>query len=117
VIDGLNAALPGSWLARATGCDPDEIDHLRREGELFARRENGSGEWLYPAWQFGPGGKVPRGVRRVVKAARDAGLDEARLAVVLARRVGMTGQRRLRDLLFEGDGEYVAEQVRAAATA
>ena len=114
MIDGMNTAVPGAWLVRTMGCDPQEIEYLRREGELFARPD-GSGDWLYPAWQFGPGGKVPRAVRTVVRAARDAGMNEARLAVVLARRVGLSGQRRLRDLLWEGDGEFVAEQVRAAA--
>src|SRR5438552_3377596 len=74
--DTLTTPLPGSWLSSRLGVNPREIEQLRDRGELFALRDDG--EWLYPAWQFGPGGSIPTGVREAVKAARAAGLDEAR---------------------------------------
>ena len=113
--DTLTTPLPGSWLASRLGVNPREIDRLRENGELFAVR--GQTEWLYPAWQFGPGGSIPAGVRSAVKAARALGLDEARLIALLRRPVGLVGGVRLLDLLFEGRADYVLDAVRNAATA
>jgi hypothetical protein len=109
----LTTPLPGSWLASRLGVNLREIERLRDRGELFAVRD--SGEWLYPAWQFGPGGKIPAGVREAVKAARAVGLDEARLVAVLRRPVGLVGGGRLLDLLFEGRSDFVLDVVRSAA--
>jgi hypothetical protein len=113
--DTLNTPLPGSWLASRLGVNPREIARLRESGELFAVR--GQDEWLYPAWQFGPGGSIPAGVRNAVKAARAVGLDETRLVALLRRPVGLVGGARLLDLLFEGRSDYVVDAVRNAAAA
>jgi len=110
----LSAQLRAWWLASRLGADRDEIDRLRRGGELFAARPDGSEEWLYSAWQFGPGGQVPEAVRRAVKAAQRAGLNESRLLEILRRRVGLMGGGRMLDLLFEGDGDRVIGAIRAA---
>ena len=110
----LTTPLPGSWLSSRLGVNPKEIERLRENGELFAVRDRE--EWLYPAWQFGPGGSIPAGVREAVKAARAAGLDEARLVALLRRPVGLVGGSRLLDLLFEGRSDFVVEAVRSAAT-
>jgi hypothetical protein len=114
--DALTTPLPASWLSSRLGVSAAEIDRLREQGELFAVRGD-AGEWLYPAWQFGPGGTIPAGVRDAVKAARAAGLTEARLVALLRRRVGLVGGGRLLDLLFEGRADYVVDAVRAAGTA
>jgi hypothetical protein len=111
----LDVQLPASWLATRVGADRDELDQLRRGGELYATRPDGAEEWLYSAWQFGPGGKVPESVRRAVKAARDKGLSEDRLLEVLRRRVGLTGGGRMVDLLFQGDGRRVISEIHTAA--
>jgi hypothetical protein len=113
VHNTLSTPLPGSWLSSRLGVNLREIERLRDRGELFAVRDQG--EWLYPAWQFGPGGKVPAGVREAVKAARAGGLDEARLVALLRRPAGLLGATRLLDLLFEGRSDYVVDAVRAAA--
>jgi hypothetical protein len=113
----LTTPLPASWLTTRLGVGADEIDRLREQGELFAVRADEGGEWLYPAWQFGPGGTIPRGVREAVRAARVAGLSEARLVALLRRRAGLVGGGRLLDLLFEGRSDYVVEAVRATAAA
>jgi hypothetical protein len=107
--------LPGSWLSSRLGVNPREIERLRERGELFAVR--GQDEWLYPAWQFGPGGSIPACVRNAVKAARAVGLDETRLVALLRRPVGLVGGARLLDLLFEGRSDYVLDAVRNATTA
>jgi hypothetical protein len=114
VHDTLTTPLPGSWLSSRLGVNQREIEQLRDRGELFAVKDQG--EWLYPAWQFGPGGKVPTGVREAVKAARAVGLDEARLVALLRRPAGLLGATRLLDLLFEGRSDFVVEVVRTAAT-
>ena len=113
--DTLTTPLPGSWLSSRLGVNPNEIEQLRDRGELFAVRDRD--EWLYPAWQFGPGGSIPKGVREAVKAARAVGLDETRLLALLRRPAGMLGASRLLDLLFEGRSDFVVEAVRNAATA
>ena len=112
--DPLTTPLPGPWLASRLGVNPREIEQLRERGELFAVREDG--EWLYPAWQFGPGGSIPKGVREAVKTARAVGLDEARLVALLRRPAGLLGATRLLDLLFEGRSDFVVDVVRSAAT-
>jgi hypothetical protein len=113
--DTLTTPLPGSWLSSRLGVNPREIEELRDRGELFAVRDRH--EWLYPAWQFGPGGSIPAGVREAVKAARAVGLDETRLLALLRRPAGLLGASRLLDLLFEGRSDFVVEAVRSAATA
>jgi hypothetical protein len=111
----LTTPLPGSWLSSRLGVNLREIERLREDGELFAVRDRD--EWLYPAWQFGPGGSIPKGVREAVKAARSAGLDEARLVALLKRPAGLLGGVRLLDLLFEGRSDFVVDVVRGAASA
>ena len=111
--DVLTTPLPASWLSSRLGVNPREIEQLRDRGELFAVRDGG--EWLYPAWQFGPGGKIPAGVRDAVRTARAVGLDEARLVALLRRPAGLLGATRLLDLLFEGRSDFVVEAVRGAA--
>ena len=96
------------------GASRPEIERCRQTGELFAVPGLG-GEWLYSAWQFGPGGEVPLAVRDAVKAAKEAGLNETRLIDVLRRRVGLMGGGRLFDLLFEGRADRVVTEIRAAA--
>ena len=51
----------------------------------------------------------------MLRAARDAGLDEVELYEVLQRRSGLTGQRTLVDVLRDGGEEHVLAAVRTAA--
>jgi len=111
----LMTPLPASWLASRLSIDRKEIEELRRRGELIAVRQDESDEWLYPAWQFGPGGKVPQGVRDAVSAALSVGLTEARLVALLHRRVGLMGGGRFLDLLFEGRADTVVDAIRSAS--
>jgi len=112
----LTTPLPASWLASRLRVDSAEIARLREAGELYGVWSESGNEWLYPAWQFGPGGKVPSGVRQAVKAARAAGLTEARLVSLLRRRVGLMGGGRFLDLLFEGRADTVLAAIRTTAT-
>jgi hypothetical protein len=107
--------LSGPWLAARLGIDPARIDAMRRAGELIAVREPGSGEWLYPAWQF-DGAKPRRDVARVTAEARAAGIDESRLFELLSAPLGLGGgsRRRLADLLLEGRTDDVVAAIRAA---
>ena len=68
-------------------------------------------EWLYPAWQFGPRGTVPQGVRDAVRAA---GLTEDRMLALLRRRVGLMSGGRVLDLLFEGRSDTVIDAINAS---
>jgi hypothetical protein len=109
-----STAVPGTWLAARMAVDPARIDAMRRAGELIAVREPGSTEWRYPAWQFDSGRPRP-GVARVVVAARESGVDEARLYDLLTIPLGLRdGGRRLVDLLLEGRDDEVVAAVRSA---
>lgn len=108
--------LSESWLAARLSVDPVELGAMRREGELIAVRKPGTTEWLYPAWQYS--GRTPRRViPRLVRAARESGLDETRLYEVLTAPLGLGGRRRLADLVVEGRDDEVVEAVRSAGSA
>ncbi len=104
--------MPATWLAERLAVDPARIDAMRRDGELVAVRELGSTVWLYPSWQF-DGNEPLQGIERVVRVARETGLDEARLYTVLAAPLGLGGERRVYELLREGREDDVVELVRA----
>jgi hypothetical protein len=105
--------LPATWLAERLSIEPARIEAMRRDGELIAVREPGSTVWLYPSWQFE--GREPMScVRRVVRAARESGLDEGRLYTVLTARRGLGGHgAQVYELLLEGRADDVVELVRA----
>jgi hypothetical protein len=109
-------SLARPWLAARLGVASSQVDRMRRAGELIGVRPPGRWEHLYPAWQFNGDGKPLASVSRVVRAARDAGLDETELYQVLSRRSGLTGQRTLIDVLRDGGEEHVVAAVRAAGT-
>ena len=104
--------LPATWLAERLSIDPAMIEAMRRDGELIAVREPGSTTWLYPSWQF-EGREPLTSVRRVVRAARETGLDEGRLFTILMAPRGLGGSRRVYELLREGRADDVVELVRA----
>lgn len=109
-----DTTLPATWLAARMAVNPARIDAMRRAGDLIAVREPGSIEWKYPAWQF-ESGKPRPAVARVVAAARESGVDEARLYEVLTTPLGLRGGgRRLVDLLIEGREDEVVAAVRGA---
>jgi hypothetical protein len=105
--------LSASWLAERLGVDPGKIDAMRRAGELIAVRDDGSTEWLYPAWQL-ENGKPRRVTARIVAAARETGLDETQLYRELTAPLGLRGDSRLVDLILEGRDEDVVRAVRSA---
>jgi hypothetical protein len=106
-------SLTDSWLSARLGVDRGRIDAMRRSGELIGVREPGGHAYLYPAWQFS--GSRPRPVvERIVRTAREAGLDERRLYEVMTMRMGLGGERRLCDLLIAGEDEAVLAGVRSA---
>lgn len=110
----MSQALSASWLSTKWGVDTVKINAMRRAGELVAVRPAGSQEWRFPAWQFGPDGRVRPEVARVLAAARERGLRPEKLYELLERRSGMTGGGRLRDDLFDGRIEHVLATIATA---
>ena len=105
--------LSASWLSTRLGLQPAQLDGLRREGALFGVRPPGAREHIYPAWQFGRGGdRATPDVRRVLVAAREAGIGDLDLLRLLERREGL-GQGRLLDALRAGRVDYVLAQLPA----
>ena len=107
-----NSLLPATWLAERLAVDPARIDAMRRDGELIAVREAGSTDWFYPAWQL-ENGEPLHGVPRVIRAAREAKIDEAQLYRILTARRGLHGKGQVYELLREGREDDVVELVRA----
>jgi hypothetical protein len=105
-------SMPATWLAERLAIDPALIDAMRRDGELIAVRAPGSTDWFYPAWQL-ENGEPLHGVPRVVRAAREAKIDEARLYRILTARRGLHGAGQVYELLREGREDDVVELVRA----
>ena len=103
---------PATWLSVRLGIEPARIDALRRAGELIAVREPGSTVWLYPPWQF-DGLEPLSSIPRVVRAAREAGIDETHLFTILSARRGLTGDERVYELLRDGRTDEVVALVRA----
>jgi hypothetical protein len=110
-------ALTTSWLAAKLGTQSGRIDAMRRAGRLYAVRRPGEQDWLYPAWQFDEQGRPLPFVERLMRTAREAGLDNRELEAVLNRRAGLVGGRRLVDLIRSGAGEHVLDVVASAKPA
>jgi len=110
----VDEALSASWLSTKLGIDTVMINAMRRAGELVAVRPAGSQEWLFPAWQFGPDGRLRPDVGRALEAARMRGLRPEQLGPLLERRSGMTGGERLRDDLVAGRIDHVLAAIAAA---
>ena len=72
-----NAWLSGSDVARMLGVSRQAVNQRAGRGSLLAMVD-GDGV-RYPAWQFRDGSPV-RGLLDLVRAARDAGVDDAALA-------------------------------------
>ena len=107
------SALSTSWLATKLGIGTSRVELMRRSGELFAVRKPGTQEFVFPAWQFDENGRPKPFVRRLVQAAREAGLSDARLLELIEMRSGLTGGGSLADALRQGRDEQVLAAIRA----
>jgi hypothetical protein len=118
MIRGVNGrlqeeSLSGSWLSTRLGVGTHRLDAMRRAGELLGVRRPGGQDYLYPAWQFAPDGKPLPVMKRLVLAARGAGMSDERLYEVLSARTGISGDERLADALRHGRDDYVVSVVSA----
>ena len=108
-------SLSGSWLSTRLGVGTQRLDAMRRAGELLGVRRPGGYDFLYPGWQFAPDGQPRPVIRRLVQAARGAGMSDERLYEVLAGRTGISGDARLADALRDGRDDYVLSVIRASS--
>jgi hypothetical protein len=108
------SGLTTPWLATRMGLQSAQVDALRRSGELLGVRRP-DGQYVYPAWQFGRGGRPLPSLPRVIAAARARGIDDERLAEIVQRRTGLTGDGRLVDVLRAGREDDVLRTIAGAA--
>src|SRR5438093_2553884 len=113
-IAAVEEGLTGPWLAQRLGVDPIALEARRRAGELVAVRQDGSADWIYPAWQFDEELRVKPEVERALAAAREARLSPAQFEELLGRRVGLSGGETARDLLLRGDPGSLLDAIKSA---
>jgi hypothetical protein len=113
MVNGVSG-LTTPWLATRLGLQSAQVDALRRGGELLGVRR-ADGQYVYPAWQFGRGGRPLVALPRLIAAARAKGIADERLAEIVQRRAGLTGNRRLVDALREGRDDDVLRTIEGAA--
>lgn len=104
----------GAWLAAKLGIEPRLLEARRRAGELLAVRPEGATDYRYPTWQFGADGEPLPAIAPLVRAAKEAGLDDRALYELLERRDGLTGSGRLLDAVREGRADRVLAVIRSA---
>src|SRR6266480_3207576 len=109
----MSSSLSSTWLGARLGRDPSTVDAARREGRLLGVRVGDHYE--YPAWQFDSGGDVLPAIPRVIAAARSIGMSDDRLGSLLQARSGIGSERRLSDVLREGNVDHVLSVIHAAA--
>ena len=107
-------AMSAGWLAMRLGIGSARVDVMRRGGELFGVRPPGRQEYVYPAWQFGRDGRVRPIVPRIIERARSAGIRDDRLNEILNMRLGLGSDRRVVDLVVEGDEAGVVRAIQNA---
>ena len=107
------ANLTGSWLAFPPRSRPVRIERMRREGELYAVR-NDSGEWEY-GLAVDAAGELRPAVAEFLASARRK-IAPAELSELLERRVGLAGGKRVRDLLLNGGDKNAFSDARRANT-
>lgn len=110
----MTSSLSAAWLGARLGRDPAAVDAARREGRLLGVRVGD--QYEYPAWQFDAGGEVLPAIPRVIAAARSLGMSDDRLGALLRARSGLGSDRKLADVLREGNVDHVLSVIHAAAT-
>ena len=112
--NGEVTGLTAPWLATRMGLQSAMVERMRRAGELVAVRR-ADGQLVYPSWQFGRDGRPLPALPRVVAVARGRGISDERLAEILSRRAGLTGDARLADVLREGREDEVMRALEASS--
>jgi len=109
----MSRSLSTTWLGARLGRDPSAVDAARREGRLLGI--SAGDRYEYPAWQFDWAGEVLPELPRVIAAARAVGLSDDRLGALFQARSGLGSDRRLADVLREGNVDHVLSVIQAAA--
>jgi hypothetical protein len=110
MANGTPSGLTTPWLAGRLGLPQARVEAMQRAGMLLGvpRRD---GQRVYPSWQFGRDGRPLASLRRIIAAARSAGLDDAALHGLVTMRDGLTGRQRLVDMLRSGTDEPVLRAI------
>jgi hypothetical protein len=108
----MSSSLSTTWLGARLGRDPSAVDAARRDGRLLGI--SAGDHYEYPAWQFDRAGSVLPDLPRVIAAARALGMSDDRLGGLLQARSGLGSDRRLADVLRDGNVDHVLSVIQAA---
>jgi DNA-binding protein HU-beta len=106
--------VPAKSVAGGLGVSRQRLHQLRRQGRLLAVLPRGRRESLYPAWQFTEEGEIVEGLERVIRAAREADIDEETLHFFMVEPNDRLEGEPPADLLARGEVDRVVEVLNSA---
>ena len=106
--------LPATAVMRGLGVSRQRLHQLRKAGRLVALDARGPRGGLYPAWQFGPDGRIAPGIERLIRAANEAEMGPATLHAFMEEPNGRLGGQTPADVLARGDVSRVVEVIRSS---
>lgn len=106
-------SLPAEAVQRALGVSRQRLHQLRRDGRILGIVAPGRRGARYPAWQFGPDGRVLPGVEPIAAAAREAEMAPATLHAFMETPSDRLGGRAPAALLSVGEAAPVVDLLRS----
>lgn len=92
----------------------ERLRHMRERGEILGVVRGERRPTLYPRWQFGADGEILEGVRGVISAAQEAGMEPEELHFFMTEPDERLSGEPPVDLLRKGEAERVADLLLSA---
>ena len=101
------SCLTAPVVARGLGVSRQRLHQLRQEDRLLGLGLGGPRGALYPAWQFGPTGRLAPGLQQLLRAARERGIEAAALHTWMETPREEFGRVAPADLLRRGEVDRI----------